>query len=102
MKNSFKAAFMVVIPGANSTKHRNIVSSDELSLTTVFVENYEEAALIAKELLDDGITAIELCAGFGNKGVQIVAEALNYQIPIGVVRFDNHPALGNQSGDKMF
>jgi len=102
MSHLLKAAFMVVIPGANSGEHRAVICSEALSLTTVFVGNYEEAALIAKELLKDGVIAIELCAGFGNRGVQIVSEAVDYQIPVGAVRFDNHPALNNQSGDQLF
>lgn len=73
-----------------------------MNLTIVGVKTYDEAEVVAKELVADGITAIELCAGFGNEGVARLTKAVEGKAIVGVVRFDLHPALNLQSGDKMF
>lgn len=57
---------------------------------------------VAKELVEQGIKAIELCGGFGNVGVSLVADAVQCKVPVGVVRFDIHPELQNRSGDIVF
>ena len=49
---------------------------------------------------EDGCVAIELCGGFGYEGAAMVARTV--KVPVGVVRFDIHPGLGNASGDGIF
>ncbi len=58
--------------------------------------------MIARQLVEEGNTAIELCGGFGVEGTALVSKAVGDKALVGVVRFDNHPDLGNQSGDKIF
>lgn len=79
----FKAAFLFVVPDASPNEHRAAIQ-------------------VSKELVKEGVSAIELCAGFGQKGVAKVAEAVGYRAKVGVVRFDPHPALGSKSGDELF
>jgi Family of unknown function (DUF6506) len=69
---------------------------------SVAAKDYEAAARVAADLLKEGIQAIELCGGFGAAGVAKIVDAVEGKIPVGVVRFDIHPGLGNQSGDKIF
>lgn len=96
-------AFLFVSPGANPDQQRTIVSvPGGLGLLIVGAKDYEQAADVAKQLVADGIQAIELCAGFGHKGAAMIAEATEGKIPIGVVRFDDHPALQHKSGDSVF
>lgn len=97
-----KAAFMFVAPEADSKKNKTTISTPAVELHVVGVKNYNEACKVAKELVNQGIAVIELCGGFGNAGVAKVSEAVEYKIPIGVVRFDIHPGLDNKSGDKVF
>ena len=66
---------------------------------TVGVSSYENACLTAKRLVEEGFVMIELCGGFGDVGVAKVKEAVNHKIPVGVIRFDNHPGYDNESGD---
>jgi hypothetical protein len=101
-KDILKAAFMFVAPEADPEKHNAIVSTPLVELHIVGVKNYDEACKMAKQLVDEGISAIELCGGFGHAGVAKVCEAVDYKIPVGVVRFDIHPGLNNTSGDKIF
>jgi hypothetical protein len=67
----FKAAFMFVTPDSDPKTHRmNIATPEVLDLSVVGVKDYEQAAIVARELVDQGVTAIELCGGFGQIGVR--------------------------------
>lgn len=101
MSKPLKAAFIFVAPGGDPAKDRSWVRTAELELLTVAVGSYAQAETLAPELVEkDGIAAIELCGGFGVAGTARVAAAVN--VPVGVVRFDVHPGLGNVSGDTLF
>lgn len=97
-----KAAFIFVAPEADYQKNRSVVETPVVDLTVVGVKDYAMAAAAAKELVDDGIAAIELCGGFGIIGTAEVKKAVGDKAVVGVVRFDNHPGLGFKSGDEMF
>ena len=57
---------------------------------------------MALKLVDEGIEAILLCGGFGNKGTARIVNAVTGKAAVGVVRFDGHPGLGGESGDELF
>ena len=99
---SFKAAFIFIAPEVDpkETVHEFVLPA--ISLTAVGVSNYAAAEKIAAELVDNGVTAIELCAGFGNDGVARITKAVKGKATVGVVRFDNHPGFGFKSGDELF
>lgn len=97
-----RAAFIFLAPGADFTKDVTTVKTSEVDLTTVGVKNYDDAVKAAKLLEQDGITAIELCGGFGIEGVAKIKQNVSAKIPVGVVRFDYHPGLNHQSGDELF
>ena len=56
----------------------------------------------AKELAAGGVTAMELCAGFGNEGIARIQRAVGPDVAVGAVKFDFHPGLGFKSGDALF
>ena len=95
-----KVVFMFWAPGANPAKHRTTVFLDSMELTVVGVRDYNQAVEVAQDLVKEGVTVIELCAGFGNVGAAKVAEAAK-GVPVGVVRFDIHPAFQGKSGDQV-
>jgi hypothetical protein len=99
---ALKAAFMFLAPDVDPEKHRSTVVTPEVELTAVAVKDYAEAEQVAAQLVEQGIVAIELCGGFGNKGTARIAEAVGDKAAVGAVRFDVHPGLGNQSGDALF
>lgn len=99
---STKAAFIYVAPENDYKKHRAVIDSPVVKLSVVGVKNYEEAVKVALELVAEGITAIELCAGFGTEGTALISKAVGDKALVGVVRFDLHPAFNHQSGDKLF
>jgi len=100
--NVLKAAFIFVAPEADPDTHHQWVKTPKVHLAVVGVKDYAQAVTTAKKLLTEGIGAIELCGGFGNKGVAMITDAVAGKIPVGVVRFDTHPGLGNASGDGFF
>lgn len=97
-----KAAFVFVAPEADAAQHRAVVSTPVVELTVVGVKNYADAVAVAKKLVDEGIVAIELCAGFGVEGVAEIKQAVAGKAAVGAVRFDNHPGLEFKSGDDLF
>lgn len=99
---ALKAAFIFLAPGANAAQHRSVVRTPEVELTTVGASNYEQAEEAVRLLLDQGITAIELCGGFGAAGTARIAAAAGSRAAVGAVRFDIHPGLGGKSGDQVF
>lgn len=101
MSKPLKAAFIFLAPGGDPERHRNWVLTDGVELLAVAVSDYVQAEKLARELVEkQGIQAIELCGGFGTAGTARVATAVD--VPVGVVRFDIHPGLGNASGDTLF
>ncbi len=101
MAQVLKAAFIFIAPGGNPATHRNWVRTEHVELLAVAVGSYAQAEQLARDLVEEeGIGAIELCGGFGVEGTARVARAV--PVPVGVVRFDTHPGLGNVSGDSLF
>ena len=68
------AAFIFIAPEADPETHRATVKTPEITLTSIGVSTFEEGAAAAKEMVDKGCTAIELCGGFGIKGTWIVEQ----------------------------
>ena len=97
-----KAAFIFLAPEVDPDKDRQIMVTSQVELTVVATNNYKEAEAVAIKLVDEGIEAIELCGGFGNRGTARIAEAVAGKAAVGVVRFDGHPGLGGKSGDELF
>jgi hypothetical protein len=99
---SLKAAFIFVAPETDSTMHRAMVDTPKVQLYVRGVKNYQEAVIAARELVGQGVEAIELCAGFGIDGVAEIKNAVQGKAVVGVVRFDNHPGFEYKSGDEIF
>lgn len=99
---ALKAAFIFLAPDADPKQHRSTVATPEVELTTLAVNDYDEAVAVCQALVEDGIRAFELCGGFGHVGAAQVAKAVGDRAAVGVVRFDNHPGLEFKSGDDLF
>ncbi|MCO7124430.1 DUF6506 family protein [Sporolactobacillus shoreicorticis] len=97
-----KAAFIFAGPKSHPAAHHASVKSPSVHLAVFGVASYTEAAVLAKELVKGGVTAIELCGTFGNRGIAAVTEAVGEKACVGAVKFDVHPGLDFQSGDRLF
>ena len=95
-----KLVFMFWVPNADPKKHRASISIDSIELIVVGVKDYDQAVEVSKELVKEGVMVIELCAAFGHIGVARIVEAVK-GVPVGVVRFDMHPAFGGKTGDQI-
>lgn len=95
-------AFMFINPSADYKTTKGTVETENVNIITIGVKSYEEACIAAKELVAEGVKALELCGGFGHVGVSKVTEAIEGKIPVGVVRFDTHPGYDGESGDQRF
>ena len=98
---ALNAAFIFLIGDADETT-RAVVSTPSISLNVVGCRTYAEAEAAARELAAKGVTAMELCAGFGNEGIARVQRAVGPDVAVGAVKFDFHPGLGFKSGDALF
>ncbi len=96
------AAFIFLAPGADPSRDRSTVRTSQVDLTVVGVPDYGGAERVARSLVEEGVTAFELCGGFGNAGVGRIARAVSGKAVVGVVRFDAHPGLAGKSGDELF
>ncbi|MDF2120405.1 DUF6506 family protein [Roseiarcaceae bacterium H3SJ34-1] len=99
---ALQAAFIFLAPEADPAKHRSMVRTPQIDLTVVGATNYAQAENVARTLVEQGITAIELCGGFGVQGTARIASAVAGKAAVGAVRFDGHPGLDGKSGDTMF
>lgn len=99
---SLKAGFIFVAPEADYQQDRAVIETQVVELIAIGVKDYNMAVKAAKELVAEGVGAIELCAGFGVIGTAEVKKAVGDKAVVGVVRFDNHPGLGFKSGDEIF
>lgn len=97
-----KAAFIFVAPETDYQTHRAVIETPALTLDIVGVKNYAEGVQIAKELVDNGVKALELCAGFGNEGIAMISKAVEGRAAVGAVKFDCHPGFDFKSGDELF
>lgn len=97
-----QAAFIFLAQGADSAHHRATIRTPQVDLIVVGVSNYAAAEKAAQALVAEGVSAIELCGGFGTAGTARVAGAVAGKAAVGAVRFDGHPGLGWKSGDEIF
>lgn len=98
----FKAAFVFVAPEVDSAKSRSVIETPQVDLITVGTATYADAEKIVAGLLEEGVVAIELCAGFGVEGAARIKRLVAGRAQVGVVRFDGHPGFGFKSGDELF
>lgn len=99
---ALQAAFLFLSPTADPSSHRTVVTTGEVDLHVVGVRDYAQAESVTRDLVDRGVGAIELCGGFGTEGTARIQRTAGPGVPVGVVRFDIHPGLGNASGDTIF
>ena len=62
---ALKAAFIFVAPEADPARHHTEIETPQVTLATIGVRDYQAAAQVARELVQSGYVAIELCGGFG-------------------------------------
>lgn len=97
-----QAGFIFLAPGADYQTDHQLVETPGVALNVYGAKDYADAIKAAKEMEQKGVKSLELCGGFGIIGTAKIKEAVGQDVVVGVVRFDNHPGLENQSGDDLF
>ncbi len=97
----FNCGFIFVTEGCDPAVDHTYIPGDSINMQVVGVSTYSEGVEAAKKLAAAGANAIELCPGFGVEGVAKIKAAVP-GIPVGVIRFDYHVCMDNQSPDDLF
>ena len=82
-----KYAFLICFPGSDSKKHRAVIETPTLSATVVVAKDFDDAANVAKSLVEDGVQLIDLCGAYGPVGAAKIVEAVGNKIPVGSVNY---------------
>lgn len=91
-----KALYMFTDETADSTKHRAVIDTPNITLIAIGVSSEEEAVKIAKQYVEEeGIHLIELCGASGYAGGKAVCDAVGDTVPVGIIvhQFDNAPKI---------
>lgn len=91
-----KFAYIIMGPFQSDVDHASIHNE---KAQIIGVKTIEEACIVAKRLQKEGISCIELCGAFTQKGARQVIEATNGEIAIGYVIHDEDQ---NEIYDKVF
>lgn len=97
-----KLCFMFINGAIEGVQRTVMEVGPEGEMIMVGVGSYEDAIEESKKLADEGIVAIELCAGFGILGQAEIMKAVDGKCLVGAVRFDKHPAYDGLSGDEKW
>lgn len=97
-----KLCFMFINAAIEGVQRTVMEVGPQGEMIMVGVDSYETAVAEAKKLVDEGIVALELCAGFGILGQAEIIKAVEGKCLVGAVRFDNHPAYDGLSGDEKW
>jgi len=54
---------------------------------TYAVGTFEQACEVAKQVVAEGVTSIELCGAFQEQGKQMVVDAIQCDVPVGYIAF---------------
>ena len=88
---AFKGAFIVMAPDGDPKKHRSVIKTSKVEVTTVLIEfmNFDQAVDVCKDLVqNEGIQSLILCPGFSHEAVAKIANAVGEGVPINVARGD--------------
>jgi hypothetical protein len=89
---AFKVAFIVMSPDGDPNKHRAIIKTSKLEITTVVTEsnNSDQAVKVCQDLVQkEGVQNLILCPGFGYQAVAKIANAVGERVAISVARGDH-------------
>jgi len=81
--------FIVKADSYNHEQDSAALNSPEFFTEVVGVSSDEEAIVVAKGMIENGIQVIELCGGFGLESAEYIISSVDSEIPIGYVTFSD-------------
>jgi hypothetical protein len=88
---AYKAAFVVMAPDGDPTKHRATIKTSKLELNVAVIElmNFEQGVKVCQDLVQkQGVQSIILCPGFSHEAVAKIAKAVGEKVAINTARGD--------------
>ncbi|WP_404364227.1 DUF6506 family protein [Marinobacter sp.] len=85
MSEQVHLAFIILAPGGASTNAR---SDNGFTLTLATVDTIEAAVQLTRNLTGQGVTNIELSAGFGDDGLAEIRKVAGTGVRVGRVRYE--------------
>ncbi|WP_417228265.1 DUF6506 family protein [Amphritea sp.] len=79
--------FIVKSADLEMFKHHSRLHSDNFDMSIAGVADVAQAQMVAQEMITKGIQLIEMCGGFSTDDAQLVRDAINDHIPVGVVQY---------------
>ena len=82
-------AFVVLSPGFAPERTSHTLQSPECRVRVVGLDVHDKESVVevARELVADGVQAIELCGGFGPRWVTEIGDAIDHAVPVGSVMY---------------
>jgi hypothetical protein len=82
-------AFIYLSPEFSPENNTNETASATCRFKTIGIDVFkkEQVLEVAKQLVAEGVQAIEVCGGFGPTWVHKICEAINYSVPVGGVMY---------------
>jgi len=80
-----KALYMFVDPSVDLTKHRAEIETPKFKMMIQGVRSIEEGASMAKQFVEEGVSLVELCGGFGYAGAKAVSDAVGDRASVGMI-----------------
>jgi len=68
--------YMFVDPSADPAQHRAEIETPKIKMLVQGVRSIDEGAAMAKQLVAEGVSLIELCGAFGYAGAKAVSDAV--------------------------
>jgi len=86
-----KSAFIIMAPDGDPNRHRALVKTSKMEITTVVIEmmNFDQAVKVCQDLVQkEGVQVLFLCPGFTHQAVARIASAVGDKVAINVARGD--------------
>ena len=93
--------FLLVTEHADPRRDCACIENEDAVLLFFTVNSYAQGEQYAKVLAALGCVGIELCRASAMRASPAFKKAVGPRTPVGVVRFDIHPALDHRSGDSF-
>ncbi len=85
--------FIVKAENYDGNTDSTTLNTTGFSTQVIGVSSNDEAIVVARKMIEQGIQVIELCGGFGLESAQYISRSLNTDVPIGYVTFHDNEQL---------
>lgn len=88
-----KYGFIVKAANYGYRIDNSVIETELFRTEIVDVSTDDEAVIVAKNLIKNGVQVIELCGGFGEESADQIISAVDSNVPIGFISFTKNEQL---------